>query len=121
MAYNPLSGTWENVKDDPTPRAKVGVAIVDDVLYVIGGLVLVGTDGQKVATAVNEQYVPIGYNGVLPSATASAVPPTSSNSLATSEPEPYKPHSTCLIAVIVVLTVCVIMTALFFHLKKREY
>jgi len=61
-AYDPSSGVWEQVKEDPTPRLNFGVAVLDDVLYVIGG-VLLGTDGQIASSAVNAQYVPIGYNG----------------------------------------------------------
>jgi len=37
--------------------------ILDDVLYVIGGVALLGTKGDREALAVNEQYVPIGYHG----------------------------------------------------------
>jgi hypothetical protein len=37
----------------------VGVAVVDDVLYVVGGW----TD-QMVVSALNEVYVPIGYSSV---------------------------------------------------------
>jgi hypothetical protein len=61
-AYDPLSGTWEQIKDDPIPRARFGVAVLDDVLYVIGGALL-GTEGKREASSVNEQYVPIGYHG----------------------------------------------------------
>jgi N-acetylneuraminic acid mutarotase len=60
--YDPLSGAWEHIKD-PTPRARFGVAVLDDVLYVIGGLALLGTKGEREVLAVNEQYVPIGYHG----------------------------------------------------------
>jgi N-acetylneuraminic acid mutarotase len=63
FVYDPLSGMWEQRVKDPTPRARFGVAVLDDVLYVIGGVALLGTKGDREALAVNEQYVPIGYHG----------------------------------------------------------
>jgi len=60
--YDPLNGEWEQI-NDPTPRARFGVAVLDDVLYVIGGIALLGTEGQREVLSVNEQYVPIGYHG----------------------------------------------------------
>jgi len=60
--YDPLNGAWEQIKD-PTPRARFGVAVLDDVLYVIGGVALLGTEGDRETLSVNEQYVPIGYHG----------------------------------------------------------
>jgi hypothetical protein len=60
--YDPLNGAWEQIKD-PTPRARFGVAVLDDVLFVIGGVALLGTKGDREALSVNEQYVPIGYHG----------------------------------------------------------
>ena len=44
----------------PTPRAYLGVAVVNDVLYAIGGF-----DGTNWLN-VNEQYKPVGYGTVAP-------------------------------------------------------
>jgi hypothetical protein len=44
----------------PTARAYLGLAVIDDVLYAIGGF-----DGLNLL-AVNEQYVPLGYGTVPP-------------------------------------------------------
>jgi hypothetical protein len=120
MSYNPLSGTWEQVKKDPTPRAKVGVAVLDDVLYVIGGLQLVGTDGQKETTSVNEQYIPIDYQDTLPPVTSPTTTPTQSNSHTTSEPEQSTSLTTHIIVATVVLTVGIIGITYFFYSKKEK-
>jgi N-acetylneuraminic acid mutarotase len=62
MLYDPVGDTWSNVKARPTTRWGFGVAVVDDVYYIIGGF----TDTDEVPLAVNEQYVPVGYTGDLP-------------------------------------------------------
>jgi hypothetical protein len=99
-AYDPLSGTWEQAMEDPTPRVNFGVAVLDDILYVIGGTVL-GTAGQE-ASSVNEQYVPIGYSS------------TFYNELFSNEfPSSY------LIVVALVLTVGVV-GGLILYFKKRK-
>jgi hypothetical protein len=115
MAYNPLSGTWEKVKDDPTPRAKSGVAVLDDVLYVIGGLRL-ESDGQRVDTAVNEQYVPIGYSNTA----YTTATPANSNPPKTTKPSdtPYEPSLTYVIVAVLALTIGIIAMGLFFYFKK---
>jgi N-acetylneuraminic acid mutarotase len=97
MAYDPLNGTWEQIKNYPTPRARFGVAVLNDVLYVIGGALL-GTEGNPEASPVNEQYVPISYNGTLPSATASTAP---------------------IIATLAIIT-GTIAIGTFFYFKKKE-
>ena len=55
--YDPVEDTWANTQNMPTFRYHFGVAIVDDVLYVIGGRAASGILSE------NEQYVPIGYHG----------------------------------------------------------
>jgi len=51
----------------PTSRIDFGVAVVDDVLYAIGGYTKPSQYGVQ-PVAVNEQYIPIGY-GVPPKIT----------------------------------------------------
>jgi len=66
--YDPISNTWSNIKPLPTARDGFGVAIVDDVLYVIGGYTSVELLNYYSRTtpvtivAINEQYVPSGYD-----------------------------------------------------------
>ena len=60
QAYNLENNSWSLVDSMPTPRAYLGVAVVNDVLYAIGGF-----DGTNWLN-VNEQYKPVGYGMVAP-------------------------------------------------------
>ncbi len=51
---------WFNAASIPTPRVYLGLAVVDDILYAIGGF-----DGENWLDT-NEQYVPIDYGTVPP-------------------------------------------------------
>jgi N-acetylneuraminic acid mutarotase len=59
-AYDSTSNAWSTVAAMPTPRVYLAVAVVDDILYAIGGF-----DGANWLD-VNEQYVPVGYGTVPP-------------------------------------------------------
>jgi N-acetylneuraminic acid mutarotase len=59
-AYDFESDAWSSGALMPTARAYLGLAVVDDVLYAIGGF-----DGLN-SLAVNERYVPLGYGTVPP-------------------------------------------------------
>jgi N-acetylneuraminic acid mutarotase len=61
QVYNPENNTWSNGAQLPTSRSYLGVAVVDDVLYAIGGRT---SDG--VNLDVNEQYTPLGYGTTPP-------------------------------------------------------
>jgi len=63
------NGTQVSNKGTPIFRENFGVAIVDDILYVIGGTSYKYTKSNTEAEvlAVNEQYVPMGYYGALSS------------------------------------------------------
>jgi N-acetylneuraminic acid mutarotase len=58
--YNLENNSWSLAESMPTPRAYLSVAVVNDVLYAIGGF-----DGKN-WLGVNEQYKPIGYGTVAP-------------------------------------------------------
>ena len=60
QAYNSANNSWSIVDSMPTPRAYLGVVVVSDVLYAIGGF-----DGINWLD-VNEQYKPVGYGTVAP-------------------------------------------------------
>jgi len=80
-----------------------------------------GTDGQKKVTAINEQYIPIGYNGTLPFDVApNTANPVLSNSLSTSELESSKSSSINLIVVVVIVMSMGTIGSLFFYFKKRK-
>jgi N-acetylneuraminic acid mutarotase len=94
--YDPVKNTWSTVEDIPTTyrpttyRDQFGVAVVNDILYIIGGKAAWGYD----VFSYNEQYIPIGYTGT-------GFGPTFS------------------VITAIVLTVCVVVTTLFFYLRGR--
>jgi hypothetical protein len=60
QSYDAVTGNWTVCTSMPTPRINVGVAVVADLVYVIGGEALkIGSNAH--AIAVNEQYTPFGY------------------------------------------------------------
>jgi len=97
LVYDPATDTYTNAKAMSSPKPGFGVAVVDDVVYVIGG-------------SSNEQYVPIGYNASLPTATS---PPASASVI------PSEPHPNYLYRVLIVVVVGITVISLFFCFKKR--
>jgi len=95
--YDPLNDVFVNGTGVSTVRMGPGVVVVDDVLYVIGGL----AEGQSLA--VNEQYVPFGYHGTLPSGSAFSL-----DNLAFMD------------VLVVVVVVSVVAVLLLFFFKKRR-
>ena len=55
--YDPETDSWSAGATMPTARAALGVAVVDDLLYVIGG----GNGWASFFSRANEQYTPFGY------------------------------------------------------------
>jgi hypothetical protein len=60
--YEPEKDTWSTINNMPTYREQFGVAVVDDILYVIGGKNAFGYD----IYSVNERYIAKGYKDALP-------------------------------------------------------
>src|SRR5665647_2922695 len=60
QAYNSENNSWSIAEAMPTSRAYLGIAVVNDILYAIGGF-----DGTKWLD-VNEQYKPVSYGTVAP-------------------------------------------------------
>ena len=69
--YDPETNTWIAGISMPTPRHSHGVVVVDDVLYVLGGSI--GWFGDPIV-AVNEQYMPAGFEIPSPSVTPTPLP-----------------------------------------------
>jgi len=61
QVYDPVTDMWSTGTPMPTPRYGLGVAVVNDELYVIGGKTV---DNYL---AVNEKYTPLGYISEFPS------------------------------------------------------
>jgi len=69
QVYDPEADAWTTATPMPTGRMDFGVAVVNDILYAIGGYYTESREawlhGLVTPVAVNEQYTPIGY-GVPP-------------------------------------------------------
>jgi N-acetylneuraminic acid mutarotase len=72
--YNPESDSWTFGADVPTDRESFGVAVVNELLYVIGGFTQAYSDMLSWSTgpyvtkyATNDQYTPFGYGTPDPS------------------------------------------------------
>jgi len=139
--YEPVKGIWSTV-GVPANRVDFGIAVLDDVLYIIGGYnivqkektitidlevyipnaywaTMIVSEQFKVPyyavdepTALNLQYIPIGYSSVI----------TPEPSTSPSEPStPFEPFLTNPIMVaVLVLTIGVVTASLFLYLKKRK-
>ena len=75
QAYDPITNTWTEATPMPTLRVDFGVAVVNDTLYAIGGLLVSYTydstgkyiqSSQATPTNINEQYIPLGYGTLHP-------------------------------------------------------
>ncbi|MDR0460501.1 MAG: hypothetical protein LBH62_03555 [Nitrososphaerota archaeon] len=97
--YDPVSNTWVNGTGVPTSRMTPGIVVVDDVLYIIGGV----NHGESLT--VNEQYIPFGYHGTLPSAWFSL---------------DNTQFVSALVVAVVVVVVVVIVLVIFFVKNKRK-
>jgi len=77
LIYDPENDSWSNGAPMLTARSNIGVGVVDDILYAIGGAINWGS-----YTGANEQYTPIGYTPIgyvapSPSPTTSPTPSSS--------------------------------------------
>jgi hypothetical protein len=103
LSYDPVNGSWTLGASMLTARLSVGVCVIDDTFYVIGG----STEGQETTSlrhpsAVNEQYTPFGYG---------TIPP---------EPEP-EPFPAVPVAAASVAMIAVVGVGLLIYLKKRKH
>jgi len=110
MLYDPVGDTWSTVKARPTSSWSFGVAVVDDVFYVIGGFTDTDTDSEPLA--VTERYVSLGYRGDLPSVSA---PVSSSGGVDFS-----LNNTTAIIVVALVLTIGIVAVGLFFYFRLHK-
>jgi hypothetical protein len=75
QAYDPKTDTWSEAKSTPTLRMDFGVAVVNDTIYAVGGLLISYTydstgkyiqSSQATPTNINEQYIPLDYGTLHP-------------------------------------------------------
>jgi N-acetylneuraminic acid mutarotase len=98
--YDSQTGNWTLGAQMPTARLGLAVAVSNDTLYALGGISSAGPQNNKGAIyAVNEQYIPLDYQGTIPSpyiptpsprstSTPTPTPTTSPNFGPTSSPTP---------------------------------
>jgi N-acetylneuraminic acid mutarotase len=115
LVYDPEKDAWSYGARMITGRSSMGVAVVDDVLYTIGGALWWGG-----YTGANEQYTPIGYGTVSsPEPTATAPIATATPTVApspTAKPQSFPAVPIAASAVIVVI----IGAGLLVYFKKRK-
>jgi N-acetylneuraminic acid mutarotase len=115
LVYDPENDAWSYGARMIIARSSMGVAVVDDVLYTIGGAIWWGS-----YTGANEQYAPIGYG------TVSSPEPTATAPIATAKPTvapspTAKPQSLPAVPIAASAVIVVIAGAgLLVYFKKRK-
>jgi len=89
QVYDPQTDSWTAAASMPTARYDLGLAVVNDTIYALGGVLLPPYAFPKEPLTTNEVYLPLGYEGPLPpywQPTASPSPSPSSLPLPTVNP-----------------------------------
>jgi hypothetical protein len=73
-AYNPQNHTWLNGSESPIGRAGTGIALANDIFYVVGGYTYEPW-GPFAPVANNEEYFPISYGTPDPTYALEHFPP----------------------------------------------
>ncbi|MCL1969999.1 MAG: hypothetical protein FWF66_00805 [Candidatus Bathyarchaeota archaeon] len=117
VAYDPIEDTWMTATASAMPRSDFGVVVVDDILYVIGGLTPIPDYFGVMPASLNEQYVPIGYdtafNGSLNYATypeTSAIPHRISNGTA----------YTAVVTLLLSAGISILVICIFAYCRRRK-
>ena len=122
QVYDPTNDRYSVGTSMPTLRSNVGVAVINDLFYVVGGDFLPSTNvlfGNITNSAVNEQYTPIGHGTPDPSYMPPSPSPTPSQESTTPKPEP-EPFPIIPVAVTSTATVVVVGVGLLVYFKKRK-
>jgi len=112
--YDLVDGAWLSAQGMPSNRVEFGLAVVDDCVYVMGGSLRPVLEGYfyPELSALNEQYVPIGYDG-----SSSSSSEGDSSSVFS---EPLWDFLTVFVIVIMVLLAGVVVICLFFYLRRKK-
>jgi N-acetylneuraminic acid mutarotase len=89
--YDPVNSTWSTAKASPADVSDLQVAVVDDILYVLG--------------STNQQYVPIGY---------------STTSSPTEPPEASIFSQTPFVVIVAIVITFIAALSLFLYFKKEN-
>jgi len=114
--YDPVKDTWSMIKNIDTYQQNFGVAVVDDLLYVIGGYIHVSW-GVREVTSLNEQYIPQGYKGAVP--TPTSVTPQPSNSTTSESTDPSETNPIFIITLLIITVGAASSLILYFNKRKR--
>jgi N-acetylneuraminic acid mutarotase len=141
--YDPQTGNWTLGTQMPTARKALAVAVVNDTLYALGGVSWSGPEiNRGTVYAVNEEYIPLDYQGPTPSPyvpTPSPYPtrtpnptpspsttpspsekPTASPSASPQPTQSPEPFPTATFAFISVAVAVVVLAGLWVYFKKRK-
>jgi N-acetylneuraminic acid mutarotase len=99
QVYDPKDDLWTLGAQMPTARNSLAVAVVDDLLYAIGG-----SPHPWDSFMTSEQYTPFGYEAVQPSST----------------PEPQSDSFPTTLVLVSAFTVTTLGIGLLFYFKKRH-
>jgi hypothetical protein len=119
QVYNPQNDSWTLGTNPPINRQYLGIAVVNDMLYFIGGFTY-AFPGFYYPYSTNEQYTPFGYGTPEPSYT---IPPPTATPISTLSPSqlPIIPDYTRLLIVgVVVVAAGVAALGLLVYFKKRK-
>ena len=117
QSYDPKNDSWIEGTAMSTGRLEAAVAVVNDIVYVIGGLIpWLGSNWS--ASAANEQYIPIGYATPNPSYVPTASP-SASNQL-TQSPQSTAIQAELILAIAGILIAIIIMVAAALNLKRKH-
>jgi hypothetical protein len=139
--YDPNRDSWTFGADIITRRYNFGVAIVNDMMYVIGGHTYFWLEGTYTPVAVNEQYTPIGYGtpdpSPSPTPSLSPTPTPSPSSTPSQEPSPSpipsqesspspepqqpEPFPTVPVAAVSTASAVAVSAGLIVYFKKRKH
>lgn len=141
QVYDPQTDSWTTGTSMPTARYDLGLAVVNDTIYAMGGVLLPPYAFPKEPLTTNEVYLPLGYEGPLPpywqppispSPSPTASPTLSPTSTPTLNPSPSaseeptetalpqpEPFPTIIIAASVA-TLIIVGLGLFIYFRKRR-
>ncbi len=90
--YDPQTGNWTLGAQMPTARLGLAVAVLNDTFYALGGISSAGPQNNMgTEYAINEQYIPLDYQGPIPSPYVPTPTPRSTNT-PTPTPTPTPPN-----------------------------
>jgi N-acetylneuraminic acid mutarotase len=127
--FNPVTGNWSTGASMPTQRMAFEVAVVDELIYAIGGFRETSSELGGPYTlkqfATNEQYIPVAYGDPNrytpppPTSTATVAPTSTGSTPTASAPEQGFPSTGIIAAAVIALIVIAFGLLLYYKKSKR--